>query len=106
MFPVGIFIASLLPFVFVTSADIVPQHAAQSNTCNTTKITLFAAGSAAAASGNFLHHYVNTQSEQVHQQKPSAGIYDLAAELPKAIEIIGCGNDAHRFFTQTKYLRA
>ena len=101
MFPVGIVKASLLPFVFGNSADI-RQHTAESNTCNTTKIILFVAGSVAAASGNFLHHYVNTQSEQAHQQKPCVGMYDLAAELPKAIESIGCGHDAHRFLRKQR----
>lgn len=55
------------------------------------------AGRLAAASGNYLHRVFSTASKQGRQQNARVGMMDLTRELSKAMEVIGAGNDAHRF---------
>lgn len=56
-------------------------------------------GNLAAASGNLLHRKFGAPSKQPQNQKSRVGMTDLFKELSKAMEIIGCGNDAHRIHT-------
>ncbi len=44
-----------------------------------------------------MHQIFNTAGKQGRQQNARVGMIDLTRELSKAMEVIGAGNDAHRF---------